>query len=82
MSIVLYEKNGAVGVVTLAKPPHNLIDDIFMQELLASYSRAVEEGCRSILLRSGMRHFCAGADVTAFAAGWPTSRSGQPRGAA
>ncbi|MGF6905059.1 enoyl-CoA hydratase/isomerase family protein [Paraburkholderia sp. GAS348] len=69
MSIVLFEKDGAVGVVTMAKPPHNLLDDIFIQELLAAYSSAVEEGCRAILLRSGMRHFCAGADVTAFAAG-------------
>ncbi|MFP3558796.1 enoyl-CoA hydratase/isomerase family protein [Paraburkholderia sp. SIMBA_049] len=69
MSIVHFEKDGAVGVVTMAKPPHNLLDDIFIEELQAGYRNAVEQGCRSILLRSGMRHFCAGADVTAFAAG-------------
>ena len=27
MSPVAYEKDGAVGIVTLAKPPHNLIDN-------------------------------------------------------
>ena len=69
MSIVLFEKDGAVGVVTLAKPPHNLIDEALLQGLLEAYQRAQDEGCRSILLRSGMRHFCAGADVEGFKGG-------------
>jgi enoyl-CoA hydratase/carnithine racemase len=69
MPIVTYEKDGAVGVVTLAKPPHNLIDGALLDELLACYGRAVGDGCRAILLRSGMRHFCAGADVNGFTAG-------------
>jgi enoyl-CoA hydratase/carnithine racemase len=69
MSIVQYEKDGAVGVVTLAKPPHNLIDDALLQGMLGAYERAIAEGCRSILLRSAMRHFCAGADVDGFKAG-------------
>jgi len=69
MSTVLFEKDGAVGVVTMSKPPHNLIEDVFLQDLLNAYSSAVEQGCRSILLRSGMRHFCAGADVAGFAGG-------------
>jgi len=63
---VLYEKDGAVGVVTLAKPPHNLIDNAFIDGMLAAYERALAEGCRAILLRSAMRHFCAGADVEGF----------------
>jgi len=42
MSIVTYEKDGAVGVVTLAKPPHNLIDEAFLDALLASLRQ-----CRS-----------------------------------
>jgi enoyl-CoA hydratase/carnithine racemase len=69
MSIVTYEKDGAVGIVTLAKPPHNLIDDALLDGLLGAYSHAVTDGCRSILLRSSMRHFCAGADVNGFADG-------------
>ena len=69
MSIVTYEKDGAVGIVTLAKPPHNLIDNALLDGLLGAYERAVAEGCRSILLRSGMRHFCAGADVNGFTDG-------------
>jgi enoyl-CoA hydratase/carnithine racemase len=69
MSLVTYEKDGAVGVVTLAKPPHNLIDNALLDGLLGSYSRAVKDGCRAILLRSGMRHFCAGADINGFTDG-------------
>lgn len=69
MDHVHYEKDGAVGIVTLAKPPHNLIDDAFLQGMQAAYARAVEQGCRAILLRSGQRHFCAGADVNGFSNG-------------
>lgn len=69
MSIVHYEKDGAVGVVTLAKPPHNLIDEPLLEALLGAYRTAVADDCRSILLRSGMRHFCAGADVAGFTGG-------------
>ena len=36
MLIITYEKDGAVGVVTMAKPPHNLIDGTFLDELLAA----------------------------------------------
>ena len=66
MPIVTYEQDGAVGIVTMAKPPHNLIDETFLDELLGAYRVAVSDGCRAILLRSGMRHFCAGADVGGF----------------
>lgn len=69
MSTVLYQKDGMVGVVTLSKPPHNLIDDALLQDLLLAYKNAEGDGCRSILLRSAMRHFCAGADVGGFASG-------------
>ncbi|WP_077003298.1 enoyl-CoA hydratase/isomerase family protein [Variovorax sp. KK3] len=67
MSSISYEKDGAVGIVSMAKPPHNLIDNEMLQELASTYARAVEEGCRAILLRSAMRHFCAGADLNVLA---------------
>lgn len=66
MNYVQYEKDGAVGVVTLAKPPHNLIDDALLSGMLEAYGKALADGCRAILLRSGQRHFCAGADVNGF----------------
>lgn len=63
MQSVHFEKDGAVGVVTLAKPPHNLLDNAMLQDIAVAFTRCVDEGCRSILVRSSMRHFCAGADV-------------------
>lgn len=66
---VHYERDGAVGIVTLAKPPHNLIDDAFLEGILGAYGKALADGCRAILLRSGQRHFCAGADVNGFSNG-------------
>src|SRR5215471_6407299 len=61
MTSVAHEIDGKVGVVTLAKPPHNLIDDRLIEDLVAAYGAVVDGGCRAILLRSSMRHFCAGA---------------------
>lgn len=67
MTTILYERDGDVGVVTMAKPPHNLIDTQMLHELQSAFARSVDEGCRSILLRSSMRHFCAGADLNLLA---------------
>lgn len=66
MPFVTHELDGAVGVVSLAKPPHNLIDDRMLDDLVAAYDAVVAAGARAILLRSAQRHFCAGADVAAF----------------
>ncbi len=67
MSSITYAQDGAVGVVTMAKPPHNLIDNAMLAELGAAYAKAVKDGCRAILLRSSMRHFSAGADLASIA---------------
>ena len=68
MTSITYEKDGAVGVVTMCKPPHNLIDNALIADMAAAYAQAVAEGCRAILLRSAMRHFCAGADLNVIVA--------------
>lgn len=61
--------NGPVGVVTMAKPPHNLMDREFLDAVISAYRQVVDDGARAILLRSGMKHFCAGADVGGFGGG-------------
>jgi enoyl-CoA hydratase/carnithine racemase len=66
MTTVTHEMDGTVGIVTLAKPPHNLIDDQMIEDLKKSYRAVLAEGCRAILLRSSMRHFCAGAELKSF----------------
>ena len=57
--------DGAVGVVTLSHPPHNLIGDEFIDRYCSAQEDAVAAGARAILVRSDLRHFCAGADVKA-----------------
>src|SRR5271156_6591254 len=69
MTNVTHEIDGKVGVVTLAKPPHNLLDDQLINELVDAYRAVVEGGCRAILLRSSMRHFCAGAEMASWGTG-------------
>jgi enoyl-CoA hydratase/carnithine racemase len=69
MANVTHEMDGKVGVVTLAKPPHNLLDDPLIEDILAAYRTVLAEGCRAILLRSAQRHFCAGAEM----ASWGTT---------
>jgi hypothetical protein len=44
MPVVTYEKDGAVGLVTNAKPP---IDGMFLDDLLAAYRSAVADGRRA-----------------------------------
>ncbi len=55
--------DGAVAVVTMSKPPHNLIDGGLISALIAAFEGAAADGARAILLNSDMKHFCAGADV-------------------
>ena len=69
MTAVTHEIDGRVGVVTLAKPPHNLLDDALIDDLVAAYGTVIADGCRAILLRSSQRHFCAGAEM----ASWDTT---------
>lgn len=63
------ELDGTVGVVTMSKPPHNLMDGDFLDAIIAAYRQVVADGGRAILLRSAMKHFCAGADVGGFEGG-------------
>ena len=56
---------GGGGRLTLNNPPHNLIGSDFIEEFCSAQERAVEDGMRAILIRSDLRHFCAGADVSA-----------------
>ena len=78
MMTVTDEVDGKVGVVTLAKPPHNLLDDSLIEHLVAAYEAVIAGGCRAILLRSSMRHFCAGAEMASWGTG-TTIHTNQPR---
>lgn len=66
--VVLKERHGNVTVLTMNHRPYNLMGPTLMVPLLAGLREAVEQGSRAVVLRSGLRHFCAGADVTQFEA--------------
>ncbi len=63
---VRMEIDGAVAVITMAKPPHNLLNGPFIDGLIEAFEGAADAGGRAILLRSDMKHFSAGADVDGF----------------
>jgi enoyl-CoA hydratase/carnithine racemase len=79
LNYIEYLLDGAVAVVTMAKSPHNLLDDDLLQQLKAAYGRAIEEKARALILRSSMRHFCAGAELSSFTNGQSTTHADRAR---
>ena len=69
-----YDRDGLVGVITLDRPPLNLIDGAFLDGLLNCLEEArTDRHCRAIILESAMPGtFCAGLDLKA-AIGWSES---------
>lgn len=47
MTTVMHEIDGSVGVVTLAKPPHNVLDDQLINDLVAAYHAVRARRCQS-----------------------------------
>lgn len=65
--LVRYAREDAVGVVTLDRPPLNLVDKAFLDDLLAAFDAAkADAGCRAIVLESASAEvFSAGLDLKA-----------------
>jgi enoyl-CoA hydratase/carnithine racemase len=74
---VRLEREGAVGVLVLDRPPANSYDYDFLRELGGAIDDArADEDVRAVVVTSASeRFFCAGADVKAFAAGSPRRRA-------
>lgn len=62
------ERHGSVTVLSMVYKPHNLIGPTLINGLLAELREAQNTGSRAILIRSGLRHFSAGADLALFGA--------------
>jgi len=71
------EREDAVGVVVLDRPPANSYDYDFLRELGAAVDEArYDDGVRAVVVASASeRFFSAGADVVAFRAGSPNQRA-------
>jgi enoyl-CoA hydratase/carnithine racemase len=65
---VRHEERGAVAVLTMEHRPHNLLGPTLIGAIAGALEAAQKAGSRAIVLRSGLRHFSAGADVAQFAA--------------
>lgn len=70
---VTYERDGAIGVVTLSAPPANSYHTEVVTALGEALDAAAADAeARVVILRSGLeKFFCAGADVKAFVASSP-----------
>jgi enoyl-CoA hydratase/carnithine racemase len=66
--LVEHEQRGPVSILTMVYRPYNLLGPKLMGALAAAFTAARDAGSRAIVLRSGLRHFCAGADVSLFSA--------------
>lgn len=60
------EQEDHVALVELRRPPHNFVDVALMTELADTFQALDEDtNCRTIVLASDGRSFCAGADFNA-----------------
>jgi enoyl-CoA hydratase/carnithine racemase len=61
---IVYE--GPLTIITMQFAPYNLLSTELMDGLLDGLERAERAGARAVLVRSGLKHFCAGADISMF----------------
>lgn len=61
--MITYAQTGAVGTVTMDRPPVNALDDAFIAAFDAALDQAEKGNVTLLVVRSGGRCFCAGADL-------------------
>lgn len=57
---------GPVAVLSMEFAPHNLLGNDLMAGMRAGLAAAKAAGSRAVMLKSGLRHFSAGADTSLF----------------
>lgn len=65
MTLVDYERNGAIGTITLNRPDRlNAMTAEFLEDALAAFTAAAEDSdSRIVILTGSGRAFCAGGDL-------------------
>jgi enoyl-CoA hydratase/carnithine racemase len=61
---VLNVEKGKLAILTMVYRPYNLTGPTLYRALLKALDEAVEVGSQAVLIKSGLRHFCAGADIS------------------
>jgi enoyl-CoA hydratase/carnithine racemase len=64
--IVTREERGNISVLTMVYRPYNLLGPKLINEIVAQIEASQKAGSRAIVIRSGLRHFSAGADLDIF----------------
>jgi enoyl-CoA hydratase/carnithine racemase len=64
--LITREERGNISVLTMVYRPYNLLGPKLMNAILEQVEAAREAGSRAIVIRSGLRHFSAGADLDIF----------------
>jgi enoyl-CoA hydratase/carnithine racemase len=65
-SLIIREQRGVVGVLTMQYRPYNLLGPKLINAIVENVEGAQKDGSRAIVIRSGLRHFSAGADLDIF----------------
>jgi enoyl-CoA hydratase/carnithine racemase len=65
-ALVQREHRGNVAVLTMVYRPYNLLGPRLINALVAEIEAARDAKSRAIVIRSGLRHFSAGADLDIF----------------
>ena len=64
--LVTREQHGNVAILAMVYRPYNLLGPRLINALVAEIEAARDAGSRGIVIRSGLRHFSAGADLDIF----------------
>jgi len=64
--LVTGEDRGSVSILTMIYRPYNLLGPKLINAIIEQIERAQRAGSRAIVLKSGLRHFSAGADLNIF----------------
>ena len=64
--LVTSEDRGSVSILTMIYRPYNLLGPKLINAIIEQIERAQRVGSRAIVIRSGLHHFSAGADLNIF----------------
>jgi enoyl-CoA hydratase/carnithine racemase len=65
-ALVTREERGNISILTMVYRPYNLLGPKLMNAIVEKVEASQRAGSRAIVLRSGLRHFSAGADLDIF----------------
>jgi enoyl-CoA hydratase/carnithine racemase len=65
-TLITRDQRGTVAVLTMQYRPYNLLGPKLINAITENIEAAQKDGSRAIVIRSGLRHFSAGADLDIF----------------